>query len=75
MGQHVKLPGFVPLNKYMNQYALGAIETLAWLTLDPESPLVDEIQERFPEEDRDRYLVALKEIGVLAQEALAASPK
>ena len=69
MGQFVKLPGFVLLENYMTLEVLSALELLAWLSVDEDSPLKALLQEQFPEGDRNNYVDALKEIGVIAQEA------
>ena len=69
MGQFVKLPGFVLLENYMTLETLSALELLAWLSVDEESPLKSLLQEQFPEEGRDDYVNALKEVGVIMQEA------
>ena len=69
MARFVKLPGFVPLHNYLEREALIGLELLAWLTVDEESPLKALLQEQLPEENRDNYIQAVKEIGVIAQEA------
>lgn len=69
MGKHVKLPGFVPLQNYLSLKVLQGLELLAWLTVDDESPLADAIRDQLPEDELGEYLEAIKEIGVLAQEA------
>lgn len=69
MAKHVKLPGFFPLHKHMSLHVLESIELLAWLTVDAESPVADAIQEQLPVSNREEYLEAIHEIGVIAQEA------
>jgi len=75
MAKHVKLPGWVPIHKYMSKAMLGGIKTLAWLATDKESELAEAIQDYFPDEHRVLFVEALREIGVLAQEALKRQPE
>jgi hypothetical protein len=69
MSKHVKLPGFFPLHNHMSLEVLESIELLAWLTVDGASPVSAVIQEQLPKKNRDQYLEAIHEIGVIAQEA------
>lgn len=69
MAKHVKLPGFVPLHRYMSLEALEELERLCWLATADKSPLKAEIAVYIPEEDREERLMAIHEIGVIAQSA------
>jgi hypothetical protein len=72
---HVKVPGFVPLHKYMSREVLEALEILAWLVVadgegdGEESPMWQVLQNQLPVENRQAYIDAIKEIGIVAQEA------
>ena len=66
---YVNLPGFVPLHAYLKLEALESLELLAFLAVHDDSPLKGILQEQLPEENRENYIDAIKEIGVIAQEA------
>lgn len=70
MPKHVNLPGFVPLHKYLSPAALEALNGVCWLAISEKSDLSEAIQDRLAPEGRDQYVEALREVTVLAQEAL-----
>lgn len=69
MATHVKLPGFVPLHKYLSRTVLEELERLCWLATAKDSTLKDQISNFIPQEDRAERLAAIHEIGVIAQQA------
>jgi len=73
MPKHVKVPGFIKLDKYISSKALHGIATLAWLATDPKSPLRVTIGNYIPEDDKEERLAAIREFGVVAQQALDAA--
>jgi len=71
MGKHINIPGWLKIHNYLSVPMLGSIKTLAWLATDLDnSPLAEQIQDYFPEDQRETFSAALREIGILAQDAL-----
>jgi len=73
MPKHVKVPGFIKLDKYISSEALQGIATLAWLATDPKSPLRVTIGNYISDDNKDERLAAIREFGVVAQQALDAA--
>lgn len=66
MAKHVRIPGFVPLHKYMSKAALETLELVTWLGSDTESPVYEAIRESLPTEE---HAEALDELAIIAQES------
>jgi hypothetical protein len=65
---NIKLPGYVPVYKFMSLRALSAMEILCWLATDDDSPLAARIQEFLPEDKRNEMIDAVAQVGVVFQE-------
>lgn len=66
MAKHVRIPGFIPLHKYMSRPALETLEQITWLGSSQESPMYKALRAHLPTED---HLEALDELALIAQEA------
>jgi len=63
---HVNLPKYIPLHMYLDEEALTALHQVGWLVHDEQSELKPKLEYELTIEQRK----ALKELAVLAQEAL-----
>ena len=63
---HVNIPKYIPLHQYCDEEALNALLQFGWLVHDPQSDLKERLELELTIEQRK----AIKEIAVVAQEAL-----
>lgn len=71
---HVKLPGYIPLHKFLSKTVLEEIERWAYVATVDTAPLHREYLRLIPEKDREERLSAIKEIGLIAQKAKRQMP-
>lgn len=72
---NVKFPAFVPVHKFLSLRLLNAMQTVCWLAVDPDSPLSKQIQGMFPAEEREDWIDAVTQIGIIFQQEMEKKSK
>lgn len=73
MGQHINLPGYIKLGPpFLSKEVLEEIQRYAWLLTSEDSPaeLREQLRALIPAAERDHRIGAVRELGVVAQDAL-----